>query len=145
VFLTAEALYMWMSNGARRHDIHDPEYKDDIVTFSLKKDDELFVEWLGSEYVYDDKTDTTFTLKTVKITSVKALKRSWIPAFIDNVESWVSDDILFLSDFPNCKGHFRTTKISDGEVDPVMDAIGQVFDPEMPTTDPSTDSVAKNE
>ena len=110
VFLTEESLYFWISEGARQCDLSAREIRENTHTLSLKKGDELYVEWLGSEYVYDDKTDTTHTLKSVKFTTVKSLTGSWTPMFIDNLSAWISDDVLQLDVNTNDVEKSRTRK-----------------------------------
>lgn len=138
---------MWLVNGAHKKDIQNQEYKDVIETFQLKKDDGLIVEWLGSEYVYDDKLDTTYTLKNVKFTTVKGLKGTWIPAFIDRVEAWVSDDLVRLDD-PAVRGALKVTKVLEGDVDPLVEAMDHVLEGLPVRPDEELDapgSEAKNE
>ena len=71
VFLTAEALYTWISDGSIPESLNDPEYKTEIHNFHLEKDDDVYAEWLGSEYVYDDKHDQTYVLRLIKFTSAR--------------------------------------------------------------------------
>lgn len=143
VFLTEEALYMWLVDGAHVGDICGPKYKGNVETLTLNKGDELIVEWLGSEYVTDDASKITFTLKAVKLTSVRGLRGSWIPAFIDCTTAWISDEILSLSDVFPCTQGLQVVKVDNNDPDPIAAAINMLAygdDSVVSTPDQSIDA-----
>jgi len=93
-FVSPEALYIWKIDGANFKGINEYE---DVTSMTLRKGDTLFVEWKGTEYVYDDKYDETFKLKMLKLIRVRT-NESGSKQFKHTIEGWISDDIISLSD-----------------------------------------------
>jgi hypothetical protein len=115
-FLSPEALYDWLSDGARFEVLAETMFESELRRLTLKKGDELYAEWLGSEYVYDDKEDRTYTLKTLKLVSFKQLEQTWKPTYVEGFECWVSDEIMRLDpDKETTKSKFFNVSLMPSE------------------------------
>lgn len=93
-FVSPEALYVWKIDGANLNGID--EYND-AVQMTLKIGDTLFVEWKGTEYVYDDKYDETFNLQKLKLVRIRT-DSTGSKQIKHSIEGWISDDIISLND-----------------------------------------------
>jgi len=95
-FSSPESLYIWKINGAETKEIN--EYKD-ATRLNLKKGDTLIVEWLGTEYVYDDKFDETFGLKMIKVVHVRTDQSGSKKSQTETLnKTWISDELISLAD-----------------------------------------------
>lgn len=99
VFLTAEALYTWLvDDKGDMGTIGNKMYRHDVYSVQMKKGDWAYIEWMGSEYVYDgDRTDV---LKHVSMTVVKPIQNAWLNATVEKIDAWVADPLLDLSIHP---------------------------------------------
>jgi hypothetical protein len=98
LFNSSESLYTWIVNGATHTSLSEKKYVKETVDIRLKKGDVIEIEWLGSEYVQEDKTDTVHTLREVQILLLHQLDGVYPPVHAEAIEGWISDEIIDLSE-----------------------------------------------
>lgn len=97
VFQSPEGLYTWKtSDGSKKRRLTSPEYEKCTSRMSFERGETVYVEWLGSEYVYDEQSNITVTMRNVRFVSMKSLSPN-LSSFAEITDAWVTDELLKLS------------------------------------------------